>query len=119
MTDKVLKALECCSNWNITKCFECPYVDYDGSCVNQSKIDAIALIKEQQEKLKRQANNIHTLIKMDDVQVRRIKAEAIKEFAEKLKTKVDVWEDEEFYFQYVTTKDIDELVKEMVGADND
>lgn len=44
-----------------------------------------------------------------------IRAEAIKEFAQKLKDMSDVWEDDEFYFKYVTTEGIDNLVKEMVG----
>jgi len=38
--------------------------------------------------------------------------------SERLKEKADVYEDEEYYFKYVTTDDIDNLVKEMVGADN-
>lgn len=68
-------------------------------------------IREQFEKIKTQK-----IICIDNTE--SIRAEGIKEFTERLKEKTDVWEDEENYFKYVTTDDIENLVKEM-GADND
>lgn len=51
--------------------------------------------------------------------INKAKAEAIKEFAERLKEiiqfSIDVWGDFELY---AVIKDIDGLVKEMAGADN-
>ena len=67
MTDKeIIKALECCTNWNITKCFECPYVDYDGSCVNKSKIDALDLINRQQIEIEKMKVRIEVFDKAFD-----------------------------------------------------
>lgn len=111
--EQIIRALECCKN---DDCDNCP--NTFGNCYANLAGYALDIINRQQEKLKVQANNIHALIKMKDVEMQRIKAEAIKEFVEKLKDMSDVWEDDEFYFKYVTTEQIDNLVKEM-RADNE
>jgi len=87
---------------------------------------AIGFIKEQEEEINLRFTEIERLKEKDLTETKRfmmlsenyIRAEAIKEFSERLKEKADVYEDEEYYFKYVTTDDIDNLVKEMVGADN-
>ena len=45
----------------------------------------------------------------------KIRTEAIKEFAERLKEKSEYIDTDEFWCDLVTTEDIDNLVKEMVG----
>lgn len=121
MTDKeIIKALECC----ITKknCTEnCPYIDLKPNyfyCIEKSTLDALDLINRQQEQIKRQANNIHALLKMDDIEVRRIKKDAIKEFARKLKEEHST-PDILMPFNWISIEDtaLDQLVAEMVGAE--
>ncbi len=76
------------------------------------------LTDEQQAEIERLKNDIFCISNERDAwkdTVNTTADEAIKEFAEKLKEKADVWEDADFYFQYITTNDIDKLAKEMVG----
>lgn len=47
--EKVIKGLECCILHNPddhARCMQCPY---ESNCVNRLKMDALALLKEQQE----------------------------------------------------------------------
>ena len=106
MTDnEIIKALECCSTDGRT-CEECPY---DGQTTNEIfcdeklQADALELIKTYKECM----------------------AEVIKEFAEKLKENsgssvmsdngVEIYSTKQYNINAVT---LDNLVKEMVGADN-
>jgi hypothetical protein len=48
-----------------------------------------------------------------------IKAEAYKEFAERLKEKKSVYNADDFYWvKYIPEKAVDNLLKELVGEDN-
>ena len=50
--DKVEKGLECCGANN--SCLGCPYINYlNNGCMDKLNADALALIREQQEKLKK------------------------------------------------------------------
>ena len=117
MTDKdIIKALECCGNdGEITICSICPYYlqdRYNDFCqedLHRASLDLINRQKAEIERLER-----HT--KMHD----EIKAEAIKEFAERLRKKIfpldTVYSDGNYPINAKAVKvAIDNLVKEMVG----
>lgn len=150
MTDEqIIKALECCATDKTDDCFRCPYdkMVYNpgyGWCADRCREDALNLInrkKAEIESLKQiideQDKEIIRLQKRiifwrEDLnyQPEKIKSEAIKEFAERLKSKLN---DLEFrtktHRKTVPTKfcddnvnwvlhecvprDIDNLVKEM------
>ena len=118
MTDnEIIKALECLRG-NAFDCGECPYCScYPAPCEQQVAKDALSLITRQKEGIEGLKNR--------DLQLEReIKAEAIKEFAEKVK-ETSLYEFIEEYFEnaelcYEARQDqfcehIDNLVKEMVG----
>lgn len=131
MTDnEIVKVLECCRNGT---CRECPYVD-EGYCGRRMISGSLDLIKRQQAEieekfetigqqgryikgLKEENEKIKTKIykmAIDKALAEKARAEAIKEFADKLKaigTK-------EGAYDYVSVFEIDNLVKEMAGADN-
>lgn len=118
--DEVIKALECCTKAGMINCRACPY---EASCnMGESKMQAhaLALINRQKAEIERlngcvkTEEEVRTIAKaVIDVGVAIAKAEAIKEFAERLKEKAEYFEDEDYYFYYVTPEDIDNLVKEM------
>ena len=101
MTDEqIIKALECCATDDGDDCFQCPYGNIvykpgDGGCVNRCRKEALDLINRQKAEVENE--------------IKEIKSEAIKEFAEKLKKR--------FYLCagrcVVDVYHIDNLVKEM------
>ena len=116
MTDKeIIKALECCGNVVTSTCKGCPYhITHNANCVKALMHDALDLINRQQaeiEELKK--------VVIDDYASEydsKIRAEAIKEFAERLKEKYP-WKGDYLYSTRRTVENIDNLVKEMVGDD--
>ena len=95
MTDtEIIKALECCSIRNHCAS-SCPYDDEDDTCVEcTSKLtkDALALINRQKAEIERLRNTVKTdfltvteKLKLSQSEIRDIRTEAIKEFAERLK----------------------------------
>lgn len=55
--EKVIRGLECCilrDPDDHARCNKCPY---DGNCVNRLKMDALALLKEQQSAYERGKRN--------------------------------------------------------------
>lgn len=129
MTDnEIIKAFMCCSNSEgITDCECCPY--HKNGCLDKVHNGAIDLIIRQKAEIERLESNlkfvrgtVERMRKYDEERDVRLhakltetaKAEAIKEFAERLKgqkTKPEFpWDD-----FFVTETDIDNLVKEMVG----
>ena len=113
MTDKeIIKGLECCINWGITtSCADCPLCNT--GCVHFSKL------KETLDLINRQQAEIEELKKVviDDYASEydsKIRAEAIKEFAERLKEKYP-WKGDYLYSTRRTVENIDNLIKEMVG----
>ena len=131
----IIKALECCISDECT-CKKCAYEDtkhivneefetmpngktYDEwSCDEWLKVDLFNLINRQQAKIERLEYEImktklekHLL----NETVEEIKAEAIKEFAERLKANFDTYTDDEEANALYMRRLIDNLVKEMVG----
>ena len=104
MTDnEIIKALECCTIPR-ANCPDCPARIGCNDCVDILREETLALIKSQKAEIERLER--HT--KMHD----EIQAEAIKEFAERLKEfQKPVCFDEAFIA--VDVEDIDNLVKEM------
>lgn len=84
MTDEqIIKALECCVTDDGDDCFQCPYGDIvykpgNGGCVNRCHKDALDLINLQKIK--------------NEEELRTAKSEAIKEFAELLKERLNTLE---------------------------
>ncbi len=127
MTDnEIIRALEFCSSDEVGLCRICPL---DGECEGDINIllkFALGLINRQKAEIERanvlikqHKDSIAHLIHRIDVN----EAEAIKEFAERLKARAKetvVYKNElcAMGTPFVNVKDIDNLVKEMVGADN-
>ena len=115
--EEVIKALECCSKDNVKDCDACPYEDMETKtyCVNELIKDALDLInrqKEQIEELRKgfKADADYFANEYDSY----IRAEAIKEFAKRLKYRYRVVEiSSGGFIPAVILKDIDNLVKEM------
>ena len=124
MTDKeVIKALECCIGDTDGKdCFGCPLYEIDDcqAHLNLAALDLINRQKAENERLKKGW-------KADVILTANVKTEAYKEFAEKVSKlicdntypdfdkdgkAVNIWNAKEGY------KQIDNLLKEMVGDNN-
>lgn len=124
MTDsEIIKALECCqgrNGWGDPKCYECPF---DGSNPNigcrkhllNKTVDLINRQKAWIEKLDKENEEQHQAILIALRRMGEIRAEAIKEFAERLKESKYLsseWSHGEH--PYVVEEDnIDDLVEEM------
>lgn len=74
--NEVIKALECCAYWENDKtCEDCPANTYDFSCANRMAKYALNFINRRKAEIEQE--------------IKEIKSEAIKEFAERLKSKVN------------------------------
>ena len=105
MTDnEIIKALECCSMGSYPACRDCPYHDdyVNRGCINKRNADIKDLINRQKAEIERlgrentalmndsniKAANlewVEKLMSATDKEITEAKAEAIKEFAEKVK----------------------------------
>ena len=96
MTDEqIIKAVDVCRTGT---CKGCPYHElYTASCINKLMEDVFDLINRQKAEIENE--------------IKEIKSEAIKEFAERLKSKLQ-W-DTEFENMLVFETDINNVVKEM------
>ena len=118
LTDnEIIKALECCTG-DFEGCASCPL--YDHCCDRGYKLiyyalDLINRQKAEIERLKGLKKHHQELINELNKGIAEAKAEAIKEFAERLKKNKLHVEDEGQIFKMVHCYDIDNLVKEMVG----
>lgn len=132
--EEIIKGLECCS---IIKggCKNCLLHNRDGSCTTILVKNALDLINHQRAEIERlkkigtEADNFARAIcnermlkgkpvaDYEDLQeyIKKAKAEAINEFAERLKT-ASYYEFEELIPSIMADK-IDNLVKEMVGEE--
>ena len=138
MTDnEIIKALECCSVVRSICCQtdKCPYSQFE-HCESKINEDALALIQRQKAEIEDAQNRLELWVKkffekkeeaelistdvykavLEKVVVRRITAEAIKEFADKLKANRPRLKGGQQVF-YIRPEEVDNLVKEMVGAD--
>lgn len=127
MTDKeIIKALECCCEAELkVDCqkLKCPFFDNEiYNCMNVDDENAmyrysLDLINRQQAEIERlTARNFELAEKGEKVVIafKNAKAEAIKEFAERLKKRG--FADKHYEHESIVyVADIDNLVKEMVG----
>ena len=124
MTDnEIIKALECCASIDNTACVDCPTHKEDYMCAVTVKRRAISLINRQKAEIERleellegwKTEAYKVADEKDELycnaveRVKAAKAEAIKEFAERLKEEMS-------FGRYIQPDQIDNLVKEMVGA---
>ena len=114
MTDnEIIKALECCSE-HVRNCAECPLnvtsLDHCSTRLAQNVLDLINRQKAKIERLKKydEERDIRLHARLTE----QARAEAIKEFAERLKAEKFPHTD---FGELVYVEDIDNLVKEMVG----
>ena len=123
--EQIKKALECCINKR-TMCKQCPLYSIDILNCNEKVAMAFALdlINRQEAEIERLTSNVHRLKQYDEERDIRLharltanaKSEAIKEFAESIKSYIDAY----VVFEYAAGEQnlldyIDNLVKEMVG----
>ena len=118
MTDnEIIKALECCSKPVIEECcLECPY--HLGGQENCHKLlgDIIDLINRKQAEIEKLKGSTIVSNIMESQRIKReAKAEAYKEFAERLNEKAQIADCFDSYNMVVGTHFIDNLLKEMVG----
>ncbi len=148
LTDsEIVKALECCTQGrDIKVCWDCPlYVDLETArecCekLNTNALDLINRLQAENEQLKREieslesiqeispeakhfvdtkANKVISLLNEVIKSQDQIKAEAYKEFAERLKSEyADFDKKYEVILPENLNKAIDDLLKEKVGVDN-
>ena len=122
MTDKeVIKALELCAN--LEECKDCPMANmqkYDtDTCEHQIMLYALDLINRQKaeiERLNKEVDRLSQCVMYHDGYI----VDAIKEFAERLKEKSKQGKG---YlgnvYHSVNVAEIDNLLKEMVGDNNE
>ena len=139
MTDnEIIKALQCCANGDTDECQNCPYVEKYPYCDGPMERDVLDLINRQQaenERLKEKSTVV--LLKPRNAQfenlehfetrqiskemlpaiVRRTKAEAYKEFAEKLHEELRMYGTKDKFNKAVFLNVVDRVKKEMVGED--
>lgn len=121
MTDnEIIKALECHSKNNVRTCKGCPYADtyhdINGECIDIMATEALALINRQKVTIEQLQT---ALFKCGEERV-TARAEAVKEFAERLKEKIrDVAkiEFQDGYYYLIGVPLIDNLVKEFTEGD--
>ena len=127
--EEIKKGLECCGSPEGDSCFYCPFsgspLEY---CTTKLHTEAVALINRQQaeiERLQTEDNQFADIGKMYS----EIRAEAIKEFVERLQEKADDIGIDEDGFLFTISAEwktwfrvgdwceeiIDNIVKEMVG----
>jgi hypothetical protein len=112
MTDnEIIKALECCSGKG--DCRSCPFKNRD-DCTKDLKAEIIGLITRQKAEIER-LNKAVDLFADIGKMYSEIKAEAYKEFAERLKEKF-ARQVSKGYCK-VLNDFVDNLLKEMVGED--
>lgn len=116
--NEITNGAECCIS---TNCLFCPYDD--NGCLTRLHKDIFDLINRQKAEINKLTYQVNRLKKYDEERDIRLharltataKAEVIKEFAERLKEKSEYIDTDEFWCDLVTTEDIDNLAKEMVG----
>ena len=114
MTDEqIMQGLKWCYQVE-GSCGDCPYRPDDikkAKCHDRLGNDVIGLIKRQQAKIDKLYQTNFNLIKGIGDLVELTRDEAIKEFEDKLKANLS-------FGKYITGEQIDNLVKDMAGADN-
>ena len=117
MTDnEIIKALECCEGDDgISYCNKCSLYEYD-NCIHYISQKAREVINRQKAEIDELNHDVEVLYRVKEQlkdMYKTAKSEAYKEFAERLKEMPSVINCE---YEWLHT-DIDNLVKEMEGAD--
>ena len=124
MTDNdIIKALECC-NYPMQVCNECPIpndIRDNCKCMETLCETALNLIKRQQAEIERLAKGCGIITEEDEnwyppplKTLEEIKAEAIKEFAERLRKHYDAYEDYDDIYAHHIRDDIDFTLDDML-----
>ena len=111
--NELIKALECCNSNERGSCLnKCPYYKHSATCTQSMIADTLDLINRQQAEIERLTETLDIYAVEFDLKYASVKAEAIKEFAERLKekSKNNEWNGT------ICGADIDNLVKEMKGG---
>ena len=113
--NEIVKALNCCGSEN---CQGCPYWDYKCQGGNQMIRDAIDLINRQKAEIE-SLKEAYTIYE-ETTGLKWVRAEAIKEFAERLEQHCAPGGDfgDPCGVLTVTDRWIDHLVQEMTGENN-
>lgn len=119
MTDEqIIKACERCftRGFDESTCYECPFYTATAKCTEDLRDSVLDLINRQKAENGELRERITYLEKSIDYsrkeynqllqKLQQTKSEAIKEFAEQLKSKKEPW-------LYISLAEIDNLVKEM------
>ena len=117
--EQIIKALECCEN---NTCFGCPfYVDIGFKCKG-ADAQLIDLINRQQAEIERlkevariNANTIFGSLLVEFLR-KEARAEANKEFAERLKKSLNNWIPRPS--ESIINSTVDKIVKDMIGEGN-
>lgn len=114
MTDKeIIKALECCTkSIDNGNCGDCPLLEKE--CIRGLPKYALDLINRQQAEIEELERVISYLEGVCESTPDKVRAEAIKEFADRLKEKIG---DSHFQNYGLAILEIHDLVKEMVGEE--
>ena len=120
MTDnEIIKALECCgSETTIMTCGDCPLLDVGKpDCHFSNAKKALDLINRQKARIEElEKGELSKAMTFNSDTIKRCSAEAIREFAERLKMA--------FYYEFeelipsIMADKIDEIVKEMTEGEN-
>lgn len=113
----ILKALECCTAYGWFTCTHCSQKCLK-ICKGVNPKATLELIKSQQTEIKRLNTNMDSMVAEHSRLIANAKSEAIKEFAERLKSKCrDSIELDDYRMTVVTKLDIDDLVEGMTGGE--
>jgi hypothetical protein len=87
MTDEQIeKALECCADTEFSSCHECPVCTSDGTgCIERLCSYAFCLIKRQRFEIALLNKDKDRLAEIVGTDIAKARAEAIREFAERIK----------------------------------
>ena len=131
MTDnEIIKALECCSMDNVKDCDCCPYNEIQTKtyCANELIKDALDLINRQKAEIERLRNTVNTdfltvteKLKLSQSEIGDIRAEAIKEFAERLKASQTITrhsQEGQCVYEY-DDELIDTIAEKLIGKEGD
>ena len=113
---EIMKAFECCKEYRC-RGKHCPFYEY-GDCkerLDVLKIDFIKRKNAEIEVLQKAIQVQEIMLGNQDYAIKKAKAEAIKEFAERVKEKKRVWEDNGYWIEYIPFNEIDQIAKGMGG----
>ena len=115
---EIIKAFELCQLEDTTVCESCPFGKYYPCCddvLAPAILDLITRLQKENKRLKKENHQFADIGKMYS----EVKADACKEFAERCKKRASMYGFGDKSGVWVNTKDIDNLLKEMVGEDNE